>query len=191
MKNQKIKKGEEGYLRCQKKKTIFRTILLFALPLALYLTGLMVTGSNRNLLTIVAVLGCLPASRSAVNMIVTLRYHGIESEDARKIARHTGSCLALSELVFTSYEKNFEIHHMAYRNHCLIGYTKNPACDQKACETHLKSMCKKNGLTGIEVRIFGELPAYLNRLDALEKEKDEETPENAQRLRSLLLAISL
>ena len=52
-------KGTSGYLRTQKNYEILRTVLYFAISLSLFIAGWVTTGSRENLLTIVAVLGCL------------------------------------------------------------------------------------------------------------------------------------
>lgn len=194
----KIPKGEKGYLKYQKKNTIFRTVILFALSLAIFLTGLISVGQKENLLTIVAVLGCLPASRSAVNMIMVLRYNGIKDTDFSKIKPHVGACACLCDMVFTSYEKNYEIHHMAFQGNSLIGFTANPDCDAPKCEKHLHDLCAQNGLADVDIKIFKELPKYINRLDQLqalpdyEVEKDGKAPvRKADLVCSLMRAISL
>lgn len=198
MKSKKIQKGNKGYLEYQKKATVFRTAVLFALSLAVFLTGYFSTGSRNNWLTIVAVLGCLPASRSAVNMIMTLRFCGIGNADYAKIAPHVRDCAALCDLVFTSYEKNYEIHHMAYKGNCLIGYTANAACDAKKCEKHLHDMCVQNALGDVDIKIFKELPKYINRLDQIQSQPDLEVEQEgkapaakAELVCSLMRAISL
>lgn len=194
----KIPKGEKGYLEYQKKNTIFRTAILFALSLAIFFTGLISTGQKENLLTIVAVLGCLPASRSAVNMIMVLRFKGMKDADFFKIKPHVGACAALCDMVFTSYEKNYEIHHMAFKGNSLIGFTANPDCDAKKCEKHLHDLCAQNNLGDVEIKIFKELPKYINRLDQLQSLPDLEVEENgkapvskADLVCSLMRAISL
>lgn len=192
------KKGEKGYLASQKRAVAIRTGILFALSLAVYLTGYLSAGSNENLLTIVAVLGCLPAARSAVNLVMLLRCRGIGDADFERISEHTEGCAVLADLVFTSYEKNFEIHHMAYRAGHLLGYTANPSCDAKGCEKHLHGMCAQNGLGDVEISIFKELPAYIRRLDRIrnfpEDPVSEDNAENgakAERVCALMRAISL
>lgn len=198
MKANKKKKGEKGYLEYQKKNTVFRTAVLFGLSLAIFFTGYISTGQKENLLTIVAVLGCLPASRSAVNMIMVLRFHGISEADFGKIKAHIGACPSLADMVFTSYDKNFEIHHMAFKGNSLIGYTANANCDAKACEKHLRDMCVQNNLDDVDIRIFKELPKYLNRLDSLQSLPDYEMEEEgrtpvgkAEAVFALMRAISL
>ena len=61
-------RGTCGYLRTQKIYEILRTVLYFAISLSLFIAGWVSTGSRENLLTIVAVLGCLPACKSLVEM---------------------------------------------------------------------------------------------------------------------------
>ncbi len=78
-------KGAYGYITNRKKFTALRTALYFAISLSLYVAGYVTTGSNKNLLTIVAVLGCLPSCKSAVNMIIFLRAKGCSAELKTKL----------------------------------------------------------------------------------------------------------
>ena len=82
-------KGTRDYLNTQKKYEIARTVLYFAISLTLFAAGWIATGKRENLLTVVAVLGCLPACKSAVDMIMFLRYKGCISENASQIEAHT------------------------------------------------------------------------------------------------------
>ena len=66
----KVQKGEFGYIRWQKKRRILVTLGLFLLPLAAFIAGVLVTGTRNNLITVIAVVGCLPACRSMVGVIM-------------------------------------------------------------------------------------------------------------------------
>ena len=59
-----MKKGRPGYLDSQKKKEILKTAMMFGLVIAIMATGYLTTHTKKNLLTVVAVLGCLPAGKS-------------------------------------------------------------------------------------------------------------------------------
>ena len=63
-------KGTEKYLDTQKKYELIRTLLYFGISASLFIGGYLQTKSKVNLLTVVAVLGCLPASKSAVSAIM-------------------------------------------------------------------------------------------------------------------------
>ena len=101
----KVRKGCYGYLAYQKKTSLIRTILFFALSLAIYIMGILSTGSNRNLLTIVAVLGCLPACKSAVSTIMFFRASGCSETAKKKIAAYDDILTGFYDMYFTSYKK--------------------------------------------------------------------------------------
>ena len=61
-------KGTFGYLDTQKVYEIIRTVLFYSISIAIFVTGYVTTGTKKNLLTIVAVLGVLPASKSLVSV---------------------------------------------------------------------------------------------------------------------------
>lgn len=63
-------KGNKYYLDTQKKYEVFRTCIYFGICLVILAIGWIYTGNKLNLLTVIAVNGCLPASKSAVQMIM-------------------------------------------------------------------------------------------------------------------------
>ena len=184
----KVQKGSFGYLEKQRKRGLIRTILFFAISLAVYLLGYLTTGSNQNYLTIAAVLGCLPASRSAVNTIMYYRYHGILASDRKKLKDYADNDHCLYDMVFTSYKENFEIHHITVKEDVITGYTANKKCDPQACEKHIRSIFAQNGKK-VTVKIFTDISKYSNRQEQLLEE--EVLTADEQESLALLKAISL
>ncbi len=78
-------KGKSDYLDTQKKYEIMRTSLYFLISLSLFAAGWITTGDRLNLLTVVAVLGCLPACKSTVGMIMFLKFKSISKTDVEQI----------------------------------------------------------------------------------------------------------
>ena len=54
-------KGNFGYIRAKRLSVLIKTAIFFGISLSLFAAGYITTGKKENLLTIVAVLGCLPA----------------------------------------------------------------------------------------------------------------------------------
>lgn len=160
-------KGTSGYLRTQKNYEILRTVLYFAISLSLFIDGWVTTGSRENLLTIVAVLGCLPACKSLVEMFMFLRYKGCNEQDAAQIAAHTDGLTGLYDMVFTSYEKNYVIHHMTICGNTLCGYTSDPKFAEQAFYKHIQNILKKDNYREVTVKIFHDLDKYLKRCEQL------------------------
>ena len=195
--NNKVVKGQYGYIKKQRLKVIIRTLLMFALSLALFLIGIWSTGTKKNLLTIVAILGCLPASRSAVNMIMFIRAKGCSEQTHEKISGHSTGLTELYDMVFTSYEKNYQISHMVIKDNVVCGYSEDAGCDIKACEKHLDTFLKQGGCKGVTIKIFGDVEKYCEGLEnprnqqTGEKQKEEEVSGQLEDILSNLLAIAL
>ena len=77
------KKGEAGYLLSRKRQLILKAVLEFGFVAALLILGITQTKTRANLLTVVAILGCLPASKVLVQFISIFPYKSIEKEKHR------------------------------------------------------------------------------------------------------------
>ena len=140
-------KGTRDYLKTQKNYEIARTVLYFIISGSLFAAGWISTGSRENLLTIVAVLGCLPACKSAVDMILYLRYKGCSNENADKIACHAQGLPALYDVVFTSSEKVMHLDCIYVTGHQIIGYTSRAKDNVQIIQEYLKKECKLRGIS--------------------------------------------
>ena len=82
----KCEKGTPGYLRDKLKIEILRTVIYFAIVAAVFLLGYSQTHSNKNLLTVAAVVGCLPACKALVGVITRFPYQTVDSALAEEVA---------------------------------------------------------------------------------------------------------
>ena len=160
-------KGTFNYLNTQKKYEILRTLLYFFISISLYIAGLVTTGNNMNLLTIIAVFGCLPASKSAVHMIMFLRYKSLSLENYDIIKPYEKELDCLYDLVFTSYDKNFPIGHMAVKGNTIIGFTEYAKYDDKAFIRHITQILTTDNHKSVTVKIYTDTKKYIERLEQL------------------------
>lgn len=168
-------KGTQNYLNTQKKFEVIRTIVYFGISLSLFAAGWITTGTKLNLLTIVAVLGCLPACKSAVQMIMFLRYKSLSTQAADTIKSHSQGLSQVYDMIFTSYEKNFSVGHMAVKGNTLIGYTEQPGFEEKAFNSHIDQILKTDRHIHTSVKVFTDLKKYTERLDQLQKLDTEDS----------------
>lgn len=160
----KFNKGEYGYPGYEKRRVIIRTTAYFAMSAAVFLLGWISTGTRNNLLTIVAVLGLLPASKSLVAVIMHMRIPEFSREIYEEIAACAGEVSAIYSMYLTSYRLNFAINCFAVRGNNLIGFTQFATCDAQACENHIKDMLAQNSIKGATVKIFKEQRKFADRL---------------------------
>ena len=178
-----------------------KTFLFFLIPIAIFVIGYVTTDTKRNYFTILAIVGCLPACKELVNVIMFLKRRSMPQAMYQEIEAHAGSLVRAYELVFTTYEKNYPVHSLVVRGQEIAGYTTLKNTDLRPLQEHIAKTLKENGISGVHVHIFPDLKAYLDRVDALAGKEPEEIPftpderypelGREELIRKLLLALSL
>lgn len=196
----KIEKGSYGYVDNHKKRQLIKTLIFFAIPLSIILVGFVTTKTKMNYFTVIGVVGCLPACKEMVNVLMFWKRKSLKQEFYEQVQPHMQGMEALYELNFTSYDKNMPIDCMAVCGSCAVGYSSKKDLDTAFAEKHVKDILKGNGYRQ-NVKIFKELKPFLERLDALSAKAEEApafTPDarypsmtREQVIRQLLLSISL
>lgn len=176
MNTQKQKKGEFGYPPYERKRVIIRTAVYFFISAAVFLLGYFSTGEKENLLTVVAVLGLLPSSKSLVSVIMYFKIPRFSETVYQEISGHAGDVSVIYSMYLTSYRLNFPVNCFAVRGNNLIGYTEFANCNTAACEEHIQGILKQNNIKTMTIKIFREKPRFVERLtqlQALEHSKKE------------------
>ena len=167
MRNIIIKKGCYGYIRNRKAVTAVRTAVYIILSVSLYIAGYVTTGTSRNLLTVVAILGCLPACKSMVNFILFLKASGCSGKLKEQVSPYDGKLTVFYDMYFTSYQKDYPISHMALKGGILYGITEKPKCGCGGAEKHIEQLLAQEGIKNVAVKIYSEPDEYIDRLSQL------------------------
>lgn len=183
-------KGQYGYINKQRNRVIIWTVILFVIAFSLFIAGYVMTETKKNLLTIVAVLGLLPASKSLVNAIMFCRASGCSEALREKVKVFDDKLVCLYDTYFTSYKNNYPVSHLVLKNNMLCGYTEGKNIDVNACKKHLEDMFNQSGYKNMTVKIFDSEPQYLERLKQL-AQLPEEQDKLLQEKIDMLLSISL
>ena len=154
-------KGTYLYLDTQRKYEIARTILFFAISFGIFLGGYISTGTKKNLLTVIAVLGMLPASKSLVSVIMFCRFKSLKERiDLEGV-------LSAYDMVFTSEKVNYHVAHLCVSGGCIIGYTENKSFNENAFKDHVQAFLSAEKITDMTIKVFSDKKAYMNRIGSL------------------------
>lgn len=199
----KAKKGDFGYIHREKIKRLLTTLILFAIPLAAFVGGVLVTKTKNNIITVIALVGCLPACRSLVSTIMMWMQKPMDSAAYEKIRSHAGNLVMAYEMYLTTYEKSTFVESFAVCGNKVVGYSSRIEGSPQFVEQHVKKILKQNGYK-TDVKVMTELKLYLERLDYLNEhqeelekdivfEPDSRYPDlsRAELIKHIILAISL
>lgn len=190
----KVKKGDAGYICSRKRLVIIKTALLFGIVIALLILGIVQTGDRMNLLTVVAILGCLPASKSLVEVIMFLPHHSISAENAQEIEQKTKRLTKAFDMIFTSEKKIMPVESIVISDNTICGYTSNPKVDTNFAGEHIKKYLVANQFTKVSVKIFDNYATFLNRVEGMNNiinvDKND-VREKEEAIRQVILSLSL
>lgn len=190
----KVAKGDEGYIRSRKRKILLKTVLEFGIAAALLILGIIETGTRKNLLTIVAVLGCLPASKAMVELIMVLPHRSIKKEKAAEIEQNANLLTRVYDMVFTSEKIIMPVEAIVISGNTICGYSSNTKIDMNFVAKHVKQYLNANKFDKVSVKIFDNYTAFATRAEGMNNiaaiEKDD-TKRHEEGIKQILLNISL
>lgn len=190
----KIPKGDEGYIRSRKKKVIIKTLFQFCIVVALLALGVWQTGDRMNLLTVVAILGCLPASKSLVEVIMIAPHHSIAEEKALEIRKNTENLTRAFDMVFTSEKKIMPVESIVISDNTVCGYTSNPKVNTSEVAKHIKKYLDVNKFAKTSVKIFDSYTTYIKRVEdmnTIAAVENGDVKEKETQIRQVILSLSL
>lgn len=190
----KCEKGTPGYLREKLKMEILRTVIYFMIVAAVFLLGYSQTHSNKNLLTVVAVVGCLPACKALVGVITRFPYRTIDSALAEEVAEKSSHLTVIYDLVITSTEKIMPIDCIVVSGDKVFGYTSNKKTELKSTSSFIRKILQQNGMEGVSVKLFDEFKPFLAIVEGLENiaaVEKADTKEYETKIAHLIMNISL
>lgn len=164
-------KGEFGYIAAEKKRKLLLTAILFAVPLFIFFTALIYFKTRMTIWTVITVVGCLPACKMLVNLIMLFRSPSLDQETYQKIADHAGELVMSYEMYMTFYEKSAFIDAFAICGNLVVGYSSDPKIDTAFMEAEAQKILKGNGYR-TTVKIFTDLKPFLDRLDTMNEHRE-------------------
>ena len=160
-------KGEYGHLKKQLKREIIKTILFYALCLVIFITGVIYFGTRNNLMTVVAAVGCLPAGKSTVSVIMYLRAGRCSKDVYDTVSALSCDDCTLFDLYLTGYKQNFQLSCAVVADKHILALSEDTGIDCREGEAHIGSILDKNNLHGFLVKIFTDQSKFVDRVSQL------------------------
>lgn len=171
----KLLKGTYGYLDRNKIREWIKAAAMLSVPVIIFVAAWIIKGTRMNLMTVVAIVGCLPGCNQVVHAILATRYRSIDRGLYEETEKARGECLALYENVFTSYEENYYVDCIVISGRDAAGYTSDKNTDASKAAVHIRTMLKNNSYKQ-DVKIFTDRKMFLKRVKAMAEQEPEEVP---------------
>jgi len=165
-------KGDYGYYSYEKKRRIAIVAFLFGICLLIFFTGLIMTGTRKNLLTLVAILGVLPAAKWATSMIMILLQKPVDRNVYEVTEQIAGELTHGYELCVTAYEGRLSLDAVVVCGNSIAAYSSAEKGRFEFMETHIRKILHGNGLGNPAFKIFRRFDQYKERISQLASDPD-------------------
>lgn len=188
----RIEKGCAGYIRSQQKVRTVRTVILFLIVFAVFAVGMILNhGDRRNIYSIVAAVGCIPAAMSAVSMIMMWMRKPVTASFAEEMRKAAGDACLLMELYITTSEHGVFLPAAVIRDDCAAAYASGVRSEAalSAVITHLQSALSQ-ACGPVDLTITEDHERFMAIVEELAGRRTED-PELQDEIAQVLLSLSL
>lgn len=190
----KTQKGKPGYIKAKKTKNLIYALGEFAVIIIILITGYVTTGTNKNIFTIIAILGCLPAAKMLVGYIVMIPYKSISDSTAKEITQKTPYLTSVFDLIITDKDKIMPVEAIVISDTTICGYAPNEKTDTERVSKHIKTILKSNDVDAGTVKVFREFKPFITRAEGLNSMRAVDKNDTAaieNKIKELTEAISM
>lgn len=178
----KIKKGDNGYIKSRLKIQTFKTLTGVLIIAALYIIGLVRTDGNRNnYYTLAAILAVLPTAKIAVNMYMFfIRRKLSPSEKYEKLKNISTRGLISSDMIMTVKDKVYGIDFAVVTDTGICCYTEDEKLEIPAFCESAENFIRSCGYD-VNVTVLKDFKKFCERTAGLKNiEMDDERAEEVK-----------
>ena len=162
----RVRKGSAGYILYERIRRILIAAVLLIIPVSAYFIALAYFGTNKNAISIIAILGCVPAAGAIVSLIMFFSVRPVPMDLYEKILPHTGDLVMAYELYLTNYDKNTLLDAVAVCGQDVVGLATYKPPKRKDSEQHIENVLRADGFS-VHAVVFDDPEKFLMRLDTM------------------------
>ena len=167
----KVKKGQYGYFDGQKKSKFLTSVICLAIPVFIIYSSQAYFGTNKNIFTVIGMIGLVPFAMSLVSTIMFAMRKSIPASEHDAIAPHEGNLTVGYELYMTDEKKNSLVDCVCICGNEVVCLVTDPKTDQKFLKEHIIKHLKIDEFY-CNVHILGDLKHFTERMDEMNEHAD-------------------
>lgn len=190
----KCNKGESGYLQEKQKRAWIYVVLFAAVIAALLVIGILIWGSNQNVLTVAAIVLVLPAARFGVNLIMLASKKPSDAGVIRQTDKTAPDLIRLYDLVIGTSKKPVGTEAVVISDSALCIYETQKDTDLDFLTAQVNNFLHGDSIF-INVNVYNDRDKFMKRIaflqQSLEKSGKELRADRVGKIKNSLCAMCL
>jgi hypothetical protein len=164
----KYEKGESGYLKERQKRAWFYVFLFAVIIAALLIIGILIWGSNQNILTVAAIVMVLPAARFGVNLIMLAPKKPSSEEIIAQTDKTAPDLMRLYDLVIGTTKKPVGTEAVVISDSAVCIYETMKDMDVDFLTKQVSNFLHGDSIF-VNVNVYTEKSTFMNRIAFLQQ----------------------
>lgn len=166
-------KGQYGYLKKQPVRIGILALLVILSSASVFLIAYITKGDSKNIFSLIAVLGMLPAAKLIVSFIIQMKAEKFSC--TRELKEEFEKILGDSKVVYgydfylTSYKENYPALVCVVADGQIILLLTGKDNLIKECREHVEKYLASNSINGYKVVVFDKTSKFFERMEVVVK----------------------
>lgn len=186
-----VQKGERGYTHARRLKLGLISLIGFILVVGIITAGIIISGSTKNLLTVIGVALFLPTAKFFVQFAIIPASNKCPKEEYDEIQNSIKPLNLYCELMITAKEKRFPILYLIVdKDENIVAYTKDTKADTQSFEKGVVNFLNYYQLNA-KVKLFTDIHQFKKRVRQLAEKNLELTEEQISHIEFVFQKLSI
>ena len=187
----KATKGMPGYYKNRKIKFGIFCLIGFLLVFGVYFAGYWITGTNKNLLTVLAMIIFIPTAKFLIDYFMIPWKSFVGNEEFAAVSKECEPLPVYAELVITASEKRYNISFVVVdKDENIVAYTKDEKADKEAFKKGVKNFLNYYDFDA-KTELYSDYEAFMAKCRELASNNSSVTDEDDEHIALVLSKLSI
>lgn len=187
----KINKGQPGYYKNRKIKFGILCLAGFLLVFSIYFAGYWIAGTNKNLLTVLAMIIFIPTAKFLIDYFMIPWKSFVRPEEYTEVEKICEPLPVYAELVITASEKRYSISYLLVdKDDNIVAYTTDGKADKEGFKKGVTNFLNYYNFDS-KVELYSDYEAYISRCKEISALNLELTDKDDEHIALVLSKISI
>ena len=165
--NEKLTRGEYGYINYRKKNLLVKSLIMAAFIIAVIVVGLIIFRTIKNWLMLPSLLTVIPFANAFSTYLAIFKYKTADANDYSMVKNFEAAGMLMSDLIIVDADgKRFHSEFGVIYKGGVVLYSSSIDKEKYKPESHLNDLFKNRGIS-MRAVFFNDWDKFLDRINDL------------------------
>lgn len=173
MLNEKITRGQYGYIDYKKKNLGIKSLVIGLFILVLCIIGLIIFGTIKNYIMVPSMVSVIPFANVFASFCAMFKFNTASPDKYSMVRNYEDAGMLLSDLIIVDADgKRFPCEFAVVYKGGVVVYSETVTNEKYKPESYMNEIFRKHGI-GMRLKIYNDFDEFLKRIDGITISTDD------------------